>query len=177
MGSAFVQLLIEARAKVIIADSFPPALEKAKQKLGVESVPLTEIHKVECDIFSPCALGGVLNEETIPEMNCKAISGSANNQLATEKDAQRLADRGILYAPDFVVNAGGVINVYDQLTGYSKTRALHLVDSIYDSTKKILEVADAESILPNLAAERVAEKRIKEIGDLRRFRRSGDDRA
>lgn len=177
VGSAFVQLLIEARAKVVIADSFPPALEKAKDKFGVESVPLSEIHKVECDIFSPCALGGILNDETIPELNCKAVVGSANNQLATEKDAQRLADRGIVYAPDFVVNAGGVINVYDQLTGYSKTRALHLVDSIYDVTKRILALAESEGIIPNLAAEHVAEKRIKEIGDLRRFRRSGDDRA
>src|SRR5690606_22476392 len=173
----YVQLLVEARAKVVIADSFPPALETAKERFGVDTVPLDEIHKVKCDIFSPCALGGILNDETIPELNCKAVVGSANNQLATEKDAQRLADRGIVYAPDFVVNAGGVINVYDQLTGYSKTRALHLVDSIYDVTKRILALAESEGIIPNLAAEHVAEKRIKEIGDLRRFRRSGDDRA
>ena len=177
VGSAFVQLLIEARAKVVIADSFPPALERAKERFGVESVPLDEIHKVECDVYSPCALGGVLNEETIPELNCRAVVGSANNQLATEKDAKRIADRGILYAPDFVVNAGGVINVYDQLNGYSKTRAMHLVDSIYDSTKRILGVAETDGILPNEAAEKVAEQRIEEIGDLRRFRRSGDDRA
>ncbi|HLV91377.1 MAG: Glu/Leu/Phe/Val dehydrogenase [Acidimicrobiales bacterium] len=177
VGSAYVQLLVEARAKVVIADSFPPALETAKERFGVDTVPLDEIHKVECDIFSPCALGGVLNEETIPELNCKAVVGSANNQLATEKDAERIADRGILYAPDFVVNAGGVINVYDQLNGYSKTRALHLVDSIFDSTKKILKVAEDEGILPVQAAEKVAEQRIEEIGDLRRLRRSGDDRA
>ncbi|HEX6947565.1 MAG TPA: Glu/Leu/Phe/Val dehydrogenase [Acidimicrobiia bacterium] len=177
VGSAFVQLLVESRAKVVISDSFPPALEMAKERFGVEAVPLDEIHRVECDIFSPCALGGVLNEETIPELNCKAVVGSANNQLATEKDAERLADRGILYAPDFVVNAGGVINVYDQLQGYSKTRALHLVDSIFDSTKRILQVAETDGILPVQAAEKVAEQRIKEIGDLRRFRRSGDDRA
>jgi len=177
VGSAYVQLLVEARAKVVIADSFPPALETAKERFGVDTVPLDEIHKVECDIFSPCALGGVLNEETSPELNCKAVVGSANNQLATEKDAERIADRGILYAPDFVVNAGGVINVYDQLNGYSKTRALHLVDSIFDSTKKILKVAEDEGILPVQAAEKVAEQRIEEIGDLRRLRRSGDDRA
>lgn len=177
VGSAFVQLLVEARAEVTIADSFPPALEKAKKKFGVDSVPLDQIHQVECDIYSPCALGGILDEQTIPELECAAVCGSANNQLATEKDAQRLADRGILYAPDFVVNAGGLINVYDQLNGYSKTRAMHLVDSIYDATKRILDTAEAEGVTPNQAAEKVAEKRIKEIGDLRRFRRSGDDRA
>jgi leucine dehydrogenase len=177
VGSAFVQLLVEARAKVVVADSFPPALEAAKEKFGVETVPLGEIHQVECDIFSPCALGGVLNEETIPEMSCKAVVGSANNQLATEKDAERLHDRGILYAPDFVVNAGGVINCFDELQGYNRERALYLVDSIYHSTKRILEVAETERILPVQAAEKVAEQRISEIGDLRRFRRSGDDRA
>ncbi len=176
VGSAFVQLLVEARANVVIADSFPPAVTTAVERYGVRAVALDEIHKVECDIYSPCALGGVLNEETISELNCAAVVGSANNQLATEKDAERLADRGILYAPDFVVNAGGLINVYDQLNGYSKTRAMHLVDSIYDATKRILETADREGINPNQAAEHVAEERIKEIGDLRRFRRSGDDR-
>lgn len=176
VGSAYVQLLIEARADVVIADSFPPAITRAVERYGVRSVPLDEIHKVECDIFSPCALGGVLNDETIPELNCAAVVGSANNQLATEKDAQQIADRGILYAPDFVVNAGGLINVYDQLNGYSKTRALHLVDSIFDATKRILETAEREGINPNQAAERVAEQRMREIGDLRRFRRSGDDR-
>jgi leucine dehydrogenase len=176
VGSAFVQLLIEARAQVVAADAYPSALDAAVENYGCAEASLDEIHRVECDFFSPCALGAGLNENTIPELNCAAIVGSANNQLATEKDAQRIADRGILYAPDFVVNAGGVINVYDELHGYSKTRALFLVDSIYDATMRILDTAEAEGINPNEAAERIAETRIREIGDLRRFRRSGDDR-
>jgi glutamate dehydrogenase/leucine dehydrogenase len=102
--------------------------------------------------------------------------GSANNQLATDEDADRLAERDILYAPDFVVNAGGLINVYDELTGYSRTRALHRVDGIYDATLRILEKAESHGITPNQAAIMVAEERIRDIGDLRRFRRSGDDR-
>ena len=102
--------------------------------------------------------------------------GCANNQLATDKDAERMADRGILYAPDFVVNAGGLINVYDELHGFSKTRALHRVDSIFDATMKILDTAEEHGINPNDAAMKVAEDRIQHIGDLRRFRRSGDDR-
>ena len=176
VGSAFVQLLIEARANVVIADSYEPTLEAAVAKFGVDTVPIDEVHTVECDFFSPCALGAVLNEETIPQLNCKAVVGSANNQLATDKDAERLHERGIVYGPDFVVNAGGLINVYDELHGYSKIRALHRVDGIYGATMRILETARDQDINPHMAAIHVAQERIRDIGDLRRFRRSGDDR-
>lgn len=176
VGTAFVQLLIEARAEVVIADSYQPSLAAAVEKFGVETVPIEDIHKVECDIFSPCALGAGLNEETIPQLACTAIVGSANNQLATDKDAHRIADRGIVYGPDFVVNAGGLINVYDELHGYSKVRALHRVDAIYGATLKILRTAEEEGINPHAAAIHVAKERMRDIGDLRRFRRSGDDR-
>lgn len=176
VGTAFVQLLVEARAKVYVSDAYPAAIERAVENFDVSPVEPDEIHRVECEFFSPCALGGGLNEHTIPELNCKAIVGSANNQLATDKDAERIADRGILYAPDFVVNAGGLINVYDELLGYSRTRALHRVDAIFDATTRILDTADELSINPNEAAMRVAQQRIQVIGDLRRFRRNGDDR-
>ena len=176
VGSAFVRLLVEARAKVLVTDAYQPAIDQAVENFGVEPVTAEDIYTTECDIFSPCDLGAGLNETTIPDLNCQAIVGSANNQLATEKDAARLADRDILYAPDFVVNAGGLINVYEELQGYSKTRALHRVDSIYDATLKILETAEQHDINPNEAAVKVAEDRIDTIGDLRRFRRSGDDR-
>jgi len=142
----------------------------------VKSVEVEDIHTVDADFYSPCALGAGLNEKTIPELNCQAIVGSANNQLATDQDAERIAERGIVYAPDFVVNAGGLINVYDELQGYSKMRAMHRVDSIFEATKRILGMSKDDGINPNQAAIRVAELRIKEIGDLRRFRRSGDDR-
>ena len=176
VGSAFVRLLVEARADVLVTDAYQPAIEQAVKSFGVKPIAADDIYSTECDIFSPCALGGGLNETTIPELNCEAIVGSANNQLASEKDAERLADRGILYAPDFVVNAGGLINVSEELQGYSKTRALHRVDSIYEATLKILQAAEEHDITPNEAAVKVAEDRIEEIGDLRRFRRSGDDR-
>ncbi|HEX6219955.1 MAG TPA: Glu/Leu/Phe/Val dehydrogenase family protein, partial [Acidimicrobiia bacterium] len=176
VGSAFVRLLVEARADVIVTDAYEPAIEMAVEAFGVKPVEQDEIYTVDCDILSPCALGAGLNESTIPRLNCRAIVGSANNQLATDEDARRIAERGILYAPDFVVNAGGLINVYDELQGYSRTRALHRVDAIYESTMKILEKADNHGITPNEAAIMVADERIKEIGDLRRFRRSGDDR-
>lgn len=176
VGAAYAQLLVENRAEVVVADSHEPALKAAVAKLGATAVPVGEIHKLETDIYSPCALGAGLNEATIAELSCQAVVGCANNQLAVEEDAQRIADRGILYAPDFVVNAGGLINVYDELHGYSRTRALHRVDSIYDATMAILDAAEEHGINPNQAAEKIAEDRIREIGDLRRFRRSGDDR-
>lgn len=176
VGSAFTQLLVEARAEVIATDAYQPALDEAVKTFGVKPVHPDEIFSVDCDFLSPCALGASLNEVTIPQLACAAIVGSANNQLAADEDAQSIADRGILYAPDFVVNAGGLINVYDELTGYSRTRALHRVDSIFDATTNILDTAERLGINPNEAAIRVAEDRIHDIGDLRRFRRSGDDR-
>jgi glutamate dehydrogenase/leucine dehydrogenase len=176
VGSALVQLLVEARAEVIISDAYDSAIQTAVDTYGVKSVDVGEIHTVDVDFYSPCALGAGLNEKTIPALNCQAIVGSANNQLATDEDAERIAERGIVYAPDFVVNAGGLINVYDELQGYSKMRAMHRVDSIFDATSRILEMSRDEGINPNRAAMKVAEQRIKEIGDLRRFRRSGDDR-
>jgi leucine dehydrogenase len=176
VGAAFVQLLVEARAEVMVTDAYEPAIHEAVENYGVKPVDPEEIYRVDCDFFSPCALGAGLNEETIPMLNCQAVVGSANNQLATDEDAGRIAARGILYAPDFVVNAGGLINVYDELHGYSRTRVMHRVDAIFDATLKILETADEHDINPNQAAIKVAEDRIQEIGDLRRFRRSGDDR-
>jgi leucine dehydrogenase len=176
VGSALVQLLVEARAEVVVSDAYETAIKSAVDTYGVKSVDVEDIHTVDADFYSPCALGAGLNEKTVPELNCQAIVGSANNQLATDEDADRIAERGIVYAPDFVVNAGGLINVYDELQGYSKMRAMHRVDSIFDATRRILEMSKEEAITPNQAAVKVADKRIKEIGDLRRFRRSGDDR-
>ena len=176
VGSALVQLLVEARAEVIISDAYDSAIQTAVDTYGVKSVDVADIHTVDADFYSPCALGAGLNEKTIPELNCQAVVGSANNQLATDEDAERIAERGIVYAPDFVVNAGGLINVYDELQGYSKMRAMHRVDSIFEATKRILAMSKDEGINPNRAAMKVADLRIKEIGDLRRFRRSGDDR-
>jgi leucine dehydrogenase len=176
VGSAFVRLLVEARAEVMVTDAYEPAIDSAVENFDVKRVEQDEIYEVDCDIFSPCALGSGLNETTIPKLNCRAVVGSANNQLATSEDASRLAERGILYAPDFVVNAGGLINVYDELQGYSKTRALHRVDAIFEATLRILDKSEQHGINPNEAAIMVANERIKDIGDLRRFRRSGDDR-
>lgn len=177
VGSAFVQLLVEARAEVVVSDAYQSAIDQAVETYGVKPVDPDDVFGVACDIFSPCALGAVLNQETIPLLSCEAVVGSANNQLATEEDGDRLAERGILYAPDFVVNAGGVINVYDELLGYSKSRALHRVDGIYDATRRILQTAASRDITPVAAAIHVAESRIEEMGDLKRMYRPQSTRS
>ncbi len=176
VGAAYVRLLVEARAEVIVADADEGAAIRAAQEFSVKVVDPDEIMFVDCDVLSPCALGAGLNASTIPRLGCQTIVGAANNQLATDEDADRLAAAGILYAPDFVVNAGGLINVYEELRGYSKTRALHRVDSIRLATERVLDRAQQDGVNPHTAAVRVAERRMKEIGDLRRFRRGGDDR-
>jgi leucine dehydrogenase len=169
VGFSFVRLLVEQRCEVVVTDAREEAVHKAVTELGVKAVEPDDIFSVDCDAFSPCALGGILNSQTIPQLACAAVVGSANNQLATREDGQRLAGRGILYAPDFVVNAGGLINVYDEFRGYSRTRAMYRVDGLLEATSRILESARAEGVEPVTAAERLAERRIKEIGDLARF--------
>ena len=131
---------------------------------------------MECDIFAPCSMGSVLDQTTIPRLRCKAIVGAANNQLATAEDAERIADRDILYGPDFVVNAGGLINVSEEVKGYTVEKAAVHIDRIYENTLRVLEASRERGVTPNVAAVDLAEERITEIGNLRLFRRSGDDR-
>lgn len=169
VGYAYVGLLVEQRCEVVVSDAREDAIVKAVTELGVKSVEPDNIFSVDCDVFSPCAMGGVLNHETIPRLACAAVMGSANNQLATREDASRLVARGILYAPDFVVNAGGLINVYEELRGYSKVRAMRRVDNLFEATLRILELAHEQGVEPVTAAERLAELRIEEIGNLARI--------
>ena len=135
-----------------------------------------EILFVDCDLLAPCAMGAVFDDETIPRLACAAIAGSANNQLLEDRHARDIADRGILYAPDFVVNAGGLINVAEEMRGYEKIRATHRVEALRFATASILDEADRLAVDPHQAAVAKAVRRMKDIGDLRRFRRSGDDR-
>ena len=179
VGSDLVRRLVEAGARVTIADVYPPAISAMREQFGpdvLQVVDLDEIWDVACDLFSPCSLGGAMNEKTIPRLRCQIVLGSANNQLATPEDGDRLAERDILYAPDFVVNAGGLINVSEELRGYTVEKAKARVDTIYDNTLRILEAASERGITPQRAAVEIATERITSIGDLRLFRRSGDDR-
>ena len=175
VGGALAGLLAEAGCELVVADAYEPAAVAVSESLMAKRVEPDEILTVDCDILAPCALGAVLNPETIPALSCQAIVGSANNQLLHDGDADEIQRREILYAPDFVVNAGGLINVAEELRGYAAERALHRVDQIRSATAAILEAAEREGVTPQAAAARRAERRLKEIGDLRRFRRSGDD--
>ena len=117
-----------------------------------------------CDIFAPCALGAVLDERTIPELGAAAVVGSANNQLATDDDAERIHRSGVLYAPDYVVNAGGVINIAEEHRGYDRERAEARIRGIYDTTKQVLELAATEGLPTAEAADRHAERRLAAAG-------------
>jgi leucine dehydrogenase len=137
-------------------------VEAAVAEFGAASVDTEKDHTVECDIYSPCALGAVLNESTIPELHCAAVCGSANNQLAEAADHDRLAERGILYAPDYVVNAGGVINIAGEAKGepYDHDATFARIATIHDTTLRIFAIADQRGITPAEAADQLAEERI-----------------
>lgn len=176
VGSSLVERLTKAGATTFVADVNPAAATAMSSRYGSHVVPLEDFFDVDVDIIAPCALGGVLDADTIPRLRCRAVVGSANNQLQTESDADLLMARDIVYAPDFVVNAGGLINVNEELRGYEVAKASHAIDRIYDNTSRVLEAAAAEGISPHHAAFRLAQDRISKIGNLRLFRRSGDDR-
>ncbi len=176
VGSNLVHRLVDAGCDVVIADVFESAADRLVEELGVKKVPVDEVLEVDCDILAPCSLGGALNEDTIPRLACRAVVGSANNQLARDQDAKAIHERDILYAPDFVVNAGGLINVYEELRGYEVERARHAIDKVFANTRRVLEAAGRAGVTPQQAAVDLAEDRIRKIGNLRLFRRSGDDR-
>ena len=176
VGTDLVRRLHENGARITVADVYPPSLERVRAEFGVNVVEPDEIYDVDCDIFSPCSLGGALNAETIPRLKTQAVVGCANNQLETDEDGERLAERDILYAPDFVVNAGGLINVNEELGGYTVDKAAAHIDKIYDNTLRVLEASRERGTTPVETAIALAEERIRDIGNLRLFRRSGDDR-
>ena len=162
VGYDYARRLSEEGAELIVTDMYPPAIERAVEDLGAKPVEPEEIYSVDCDIFAPCALGAVLNDHTIPQLQCAAIVGSANNQLQDEKHGKELADRGILYTPDFVVNAGGVINVAVELGGYDLERAARRIDAIGETLLSVLETATEEGLHPHAAAVAMANRRIEE---------------
>lgn len=167
VGLDYVGLLAEAGAEVLVADVWEPAVDRAVERFGAKEIPKEDILYADVDILSPCALGAVFDARSIPKLSCRLIVGSANNQLATEEDALRLAEQGIVYVPDFVANAGGVINVADELHGYKRERAMAHVRALGDRTLAILESAKERSITPHAAATQMAMERIEAIGRLR----------
>jgi len=174
VGAGLCRRLVADGATVIVSDTNPERVAALRSAHGVDEVAPEQAHRTPCDVFSPCALGAVLNARTIPELDCRAVVGSANNQLAEPEDADRLEAAGVLYAPDFVVNAGGIINIAEELApgGYDHDRAMMQVARIGDTVRLVLETSATEGITTTVAAERIAERRIEADGGprLRRFR-------
>jgi leucine dehydrogenase len=168
VGNHLAGYLVQEGAKVFGSDIDRDRTEQARQ-LGVEIVPNDQILEAEVDIFAPCALGAVLDDRTIPRLRCEIVAGAANNQLADEAVHGAMLDqRGILYAPDFVINAGGLINVYNELLGgYNRERALRMTRGIYLNLTRVFETAKKAGISTASAAGRVAEERIATVQQLR----------
>ena len=171
VGYALVRHLVEERAHVTVTDISTEAVERVRRDFSADVVPVEGAHAVECDLYAPCAMGKALNPTTIPELRCEAVVGSANNQLADDGCAKLLADAGVVYAPDYVVNAGGVINIAEELRGYHRERAYANVRRIFETTTKVLEAAEAEGITTAAAADRLAEARIDAISQVQLIRR------
>lgn len=163
VGSHLIDHLFWAGAELILTDTDSVKLQRLAAKYNAKTVPVDQILKVECDVLAPCAAGGIINDQTIPDFRCKAIAGCANNQLMRDFHAQALKDRGILYAPDFVINAGGLLNVAEELedAGYNPSVPRYKIHHIYDTLLAIYEIADKNQESTHNAALSLADYRIK----------------
>ncbi|WP_433530693.1 Glu/Leu/Phe/Val family dehydrogenase [Micromonospora sp. CA-263727] len=169
VGRYLVGHLVDDGAEVVATDVNPRALDWARTNHPQVTLldDVSALVAADIDVYAPCALGGALNDDTVPALRAKVVAGAANNQLAHSGVEKLLADRGILYAPDYVVNAGGVIQVADEIEGFDFERAKLRATRIYDTTREILRLADADGVPPAVAADRLAERRMAEIGRLR----------
>lgn len=158
--------LHEAGAKLIVTDIDSERVKQVVSEFGARAVGPDEIYGVQADIFAPCALGGIINDKTIPQLKVEVVSGAANNVLLEERHGEVLDEKGILYAPDYVANAGGVINVYSELAGWSSARAFRKADEIYDTILKVFRIAKTDKVPTYVAADRLAEQRIAAVGGL-----------
>jgi leucine dehydrogenase len=161
VGYNLAKFLHESGAKLIVTDVDRDSVERVVDEFGAKEVEPGEIFSAAAEIFAPCALGGVINDATIPELEVQIVAGAANNQLAEERHGAMLRERNILYAPDYVANAGGVLNGCIELLGWEAEHALRKVDGIYDTMLSIFESAHAQVITTNEAADRLAEDRLR----------------
>jgi len=169
VGSYLIGHLVKENTKVYISDFYEDRAKEVAQKHKVEVIDKDAVYDLDIDIYAPCALGATLNDTTISKLKCQIIAGAANNQLEDEtRHADMCKEKGILYAPDFLINAGGIINVYYEIIGnYNRERAIKHAERIYDYTEGIFNTAEAENINTHKAALKVALKRIEEVGRLK----------
>lgn len=168
VGYFLAQDLREEGAKVFIADIDESKVDRCVEELGCESVGADEVYDVDADVFAPCALGAIINDDTIPRLNVDIVAGAANNQLKRQHHAKLLQDREILYAPDYVINAGGLINVYSELAGWSLERSKRKAGEIYRTLLHIFEIAEDAGLTNAEAADEVAIRRVGQVAKLHR---------
>jgi leucine dehydrogenase len=159
--------LHEEGAHLVVTDINKEAVRRAVEDFNAKAVEPNDIYSVECDVYAPCALGATINDVTIPQIKAKVIAGAANNQLKDTKHGDLIHEMGIVYAPDYVINAGGVINVADELYGYNSERALKKVEGIYNNIARVIEIAKRDGIPTYQAADRLAEERIERMRNSR----------
>ena len=168
VGYYLCEDLADQGAILTITDIDEARVQRVVNDFGATSVSPDAIYGVECDVFAPCALGAILNDDTIPQLQCSVVAGAANNQLAEDRHGDMLVDKGILYAPDYVINAGGLINVYGEIAGYGLRRGKEKAEEIYDTLLSIYDIAEEESIPTYRAADRLAQQRLDAVRSERR---------
>lgn len=166
VGYYLAKQLHEAGAKLVVTDIDAERVKRVVKDCGARAVKPDEIYGVKADIFAPCALGAVINDKTLPQLKVEIVAGAANNVLLEERHGDTLEKKHILYAPDFVANAGGVINVYSELAGWTSARAFRKADEIYDTVLKVFSIARQDNVPTYVAADRLAEQRISAVGSM-----------
>jgi len=168
VGEYLVKFLTKEGANVFISDVHEPSLKRVSELYGAKVVGLQEIYDLDMDIYAPCALGATINDETLSKLKCSIIAGAANNQLQQEEvHGVEIMKKGIIYAPDFALNAGGVINCYSEVKGFSSEWAMSKADEIYTTISKIVSRSNAEKIPTYKIANKLAEERIEMIGKVK----------
>jgi len=161
-------------AKLIVTDIDQEKVKRVVDELGATAVAPEAIYDAKAEIFAPCALGGIINDDTLPRLQVEIIAGGANNQLGEERHGIALEQRGMLYAPDYVINGGGVINVYGELQGWTMERAKRKAQEIYDTMLRVFAIASRDKIPTYEAADRLAEERLKSVAALKQMWVAGD---
>lgn len=168
VGYHLAKLLHAEGAQIVATDIDASRVQRVVQECGARAVGTDEIYDVRADVFAPCALGAVVNDETIGRLRVEIVAGGANNQLAEDRHGDLLEERQITYAPDYVINGGGLINVHAELHGWSPERARSKAGEIYDTILRVFEIAREDGIPSYRAADRLAEQRIADVAKVRR---------
>ncbi len=168
VGQVLVDYLAKENAKVFVADINELRVKEVAEKYKATVINGDDVFDVDMDIYAPCALGATINDNTLTRLKCSIIAGAANNQLADEKvHGVKVMDKGIIYAPDFLINAGGLINVNSEVEGYGRERSMEMASNIYNTTLDIIKKSKSENIPTYLAANQMAENRIEAIGKVK----------